>query len=156
MKNFDHQTSRYVDQVIGAFFLVRKKVFFKLNGFDKRFFLFFEEVDFSLRVYNHGYKSFYNTNVKCLHQGGVSTNQFQIGRDFNYHKHKIVYSNKNFNFFITSLLILTTLTFELVSRFIKFFLIQASYKKIKLLFITYYYLIRWLLVKKDYKINYEN
>jgi N-acetylglucosaminyl-diphospho-decaprenol L-rhamnosyltransferase len=156
MKGFDHQTSRFVDQVIGAFFLVRKKIFFKLNGFDERFFLFFEEVDFSLRVYNLGYKSFYNTNVKCFHHGGISTGQFQIGRDFNYHKHKIIYSSKNFNFFITSILILITFTLELTARFIKIVFIRFSYHNLKCLFLSHYYLIRWLFLKKNYQINHEN
>jgi len=150
MRDFNHQTSRYVDQVIGAFFMVRKKIFFKLNGFDERFFLFFEDVDFSLRVYNQGYKSFYNANIKCFHRGGVSTDNNIISRDFNYHQNKIKYFIKHYNFFLTSSLILITFTLELFSRFIKTFSMIYPYENLKKLFITYYYLLRWLLFKKNY------
>jgi GT2 family glycosyltransferase len=45
-----------VDQVIGAFFVVRRTVFEQLQGFDERFFVYFEEVDFSLRARRAGYQ----------------------------------------------------------------------------------------------------
>lgn len=42
--------SRPVDQVIGAFFLVRRSLFDRLEGFDERYFLYYEEVDFCMRA----------------------------------------------------------------------------------------------------------
>ena len=42
--------SRVVDQVIGAFFLVRRELFSRLGGFDERYFLYYEEVDFARRA----------------------------------------------------------------------------------------------------------
>ena len=50
LKGFDHLTSCKVDLVIGAFFLVRRDLFSELGGFDERFFVYFEEVDFTLRA----------------------------------------------------------------------------------------------------------
>ena len=41
MSDFDHRTTRYVDQVMGSFFLVRSEVFIALQGFDERFFVYF-------------------------------------------------------------------------------------------------------------------
>ena len=51
--------SRDVDQIIGAFFLVRRALFEALSGFDPRFFVYFEEVDFSLRARHAGFRSYY-------------------------------------------------------------------------------------------------
>ena len=51
--------SREVDQIIGAFFLVRRTLFEALGGFDPRFFVYFEEVDFSLRARQAGFRSYY-------------------------------------------------------------------------------------------------
>ena len=149
MRDFDHKTSRYVDQVIGAFFLIRKKVFIKLNGFDERFFLFYEEVDLSLRAYNHGFKSFYNANVKCLHYGGGSTTKYKFLRDLNYHKNKIIYAIKHFNVFQVSFLIAVTFTIELVARILKCLLIEFSYTNFKNTLLTYYSLLRFFLFKKN-------
>jgi GT2 family glycosyltransferase len=146
MRDFDHKTSKYVDQIIGAFFFIRKKVFLKLKGFDEKFFLFFEEVDLSLRAYNFGYNSFYNADVSCFHQGGVSTSKNQIIRDLNYHKHKIIYAKKHFGFLQTIGIIAITFTFELVARFIKC-VMKFSYDDLKILFKTYYYLLEWVLFK---------
>lgn len=42
--------SRFVDQVIGAFFLVRRELFVSLGGFDTQYFIYYEEVDFAARA----------------------------------------------------------------------------------------------------------
>jgi N-acetylglucosaminyl-diphospho-decaprenol L-rhamnosyltransferase len=54
-----------VDQVIGAFFLVRRTLFETLNGFDERFFVYFEEVDLSYRARQKGYSSYFL--AQCLY-----------------------------------------------------------------------------------------
>ena len=43
MQQWTHDTTQYVDQVIGAFFLIRQPLFESLGGFDQRFFVYFEE-----------------------------------------------------------------------------------------------------------------
>jgi GT2 family glycosyltransferase len=58
-------TSRTVDQVIGAFFLVRRPLFDQLGGFDERYFLYYEEVDFARRALAAGWAS-YHAHEACL------------------------------------------------------------------------------------------
>jgi hypothetical protein len=43
-----HDETRTVDQVMGAFFFVRCGVFGVLGGFDERFFVYCEDLDFSM------------------------------------------------------------------------------------------------------------
>jgi N-acetylglucosaminyl-diphospho-decaprenol L-rhamnosyltransferase len=50
MTDWDHLQSSLVDMVIGAFMFMRKKVFEKNGYFDERFFVYYEEVDFSKRL----------------------------------------------------------------------------------------------------------
>ena len=45
-----HDETRTVDQVMGAFFFVRRSVFEVLGGFDERFFVYYEDLDFSVRA----------------------------------------------------------------------------------------------------------
>jgi len=73
MTDWDHKTSRAVDQVMGAFFLVRGSVFRALSGFDERFFVFYEDVDFSLRARRQGFSSFYLSDARAYHREGGST-----------------------------------------------------------------------------------
>jgi hypothetical protein len=60
MKEFDHLSYKEVDQVMGAFFLVPNELFKVLKGFDERFFVYFEEVDFCYRAKNLDAKLFLN------------------------------------------------------------------------------------------------
>ena len=46
MVDWDHLSSRKVEQLIGAFFMVKRLLFDNLGGFDERFFVYYEEVDF--------------------------------------------------------------------------------------------------------------
>ncbi|MEU5891685.1 glycosyltransferase family 2 protein [Streptomyces sp. NPDC047461] len=64
-----------VDQVIGAFFLLRRSLFDQLSGFDERYFLYFEETDLALRACQRGRCSYYLHQAKVHHIGQVSSAQ---------------------------------------------------------------------------------
>ncbi len=53
----------------GAFMLVKTSTAQKIAGFDERFFLHFEDVDFSLRLHRQG-EIIYAPQVKVVHAGG--------------------------------------------------------------------------------------
>ncbi|MBU0742290.1 glycosyltransferase family 2 protein [bacterium] len=72
---WDHGESRDVDQVMGAYFMVRQGVFDELNGFDERFFMYFEEVDFCFRANTLGWRTRYLAEASALHHGRVSSDQ---------------------------------------------------------------------------------
>ena len=57
-KNWDKRTPIEVDAVPGAAFMISKDLFYKIGGFDEKFFLYFEENDISKRVRSLGYKIF--------------------------------------------------------------------------------------------------
>jgi N-acetylglucosaminyl-diphospho-decaprenol L-rhamnosyltransferase len=65
--------SRPVDQVIGAFFLVRRDLFARLGGFDTRYFVYYEEVDFSLRALREGFGSYFLKEATVQHTANVSS-----------------------------------------------------------------------------------
>jgi GT2 family glycosyltransferase len=144
MRDFDHKDSIFVDQIIGAFFLIRKEVFLKLNGFDERFFLYFEEVDLSLRSFRYGYKSFYNSKIKCFHKGGVSTDNDKVSRQKNYLISRIMYAKKHFLSRDYVMTLIITLFFEFIARFF-YSLYKFSLKEFKILFLSYFYFYKWLL-----------
>lgn len=71
-----------VDQVIGAFFLVRRPLFTELNGFDERYFLYLEDVDFALRAREAGRPSYYLRQARVHHAENVSSSQLGPWRHY--------------------------------------------------------------------------
>lgn len=116
MSEWDHATTRQVDQVIGAFFLIRRHVFEALRGFDERFFVYFEEVDLSYRAKQLGWSSVYFAGAQAFHAGGGTSRQVKAKRLFYSLRSRILYSYKHFNLFLASAVLLTTLFVEPLSR----------------------------------------
>ncbi len=116
MSEWDHVCDRRVDQVIGAFFFVRRSIFEKLDGFDERFFVYFEEVDFSYRASLEGWFSAFLGTSKAYHSGGGTSNQVKAKRLFYSLRSRILYSFKHFSFFGASSVLFVTIFFEPISR----------------------------------------
>jgi len=96
MDDWDHETSKVVDQVIGAFFFIRRSIFETVGGFDERFFVYFEEVDLSLKVKKSGLDSCYLVDTKAFHVGGGSSSKVKAHRLFYSLRSRILYGFKNF------------------------------------------------------------
>lgn len=108
--------SRAVDQVIGAFFLIRKAVFDQCKGFDERFFVYFEEVDLALRAKQAGYRSYYLANVSAFHAGGGLSGQVKARRLFYSLRSRIYYAQKHYNPIALAILVFGTFTVEPLVR----------------------------------------
>ncbi len=118
MGRVECERSREVDQVIGAFFLVRRQLFELNGGFDERFFVYFEEVDFSLRARQKGYSSYYLADTLLYHSGGRSSENVRDKRLFYSLRSRIQYGFKNFTLSEAVGLLMLTLTIELIARFV--------------------------------------
>ena len=119
MTDFDHLTSRDVDQVIGAFFLVRRSVFECLNGFDERFFVYFEELDFSLRARQAGWRTWYLAEAVAFHKGGGTSEQVKAHRLFYSLRSRFLYAFKHFSPIQAWIVLVAGLVIEPISRLIR-------------------------------------
>lgn len=113
---WDHKDSRYVDQVMGAYFLVRKSLFQYLGGFDERFFVYFEEVDFSLQARRSGWMTYFLASAQCFHRGCGTTDQIKARRLFYSLHSRILYAFKNMGKAQAWGLLLATLFIEPLTR----------------------------------------
>lgn len=129
MLDWDHKTSSYVDQVIGAFFLTRRELFNELNGFDETFFVYYEEMDFSFRASLMGYKSYYETSINAYHYGGGTTENIKSQRIFYSLRSRIQYSIKHMNFFGVIICVFSTLLIEMISRTVFLSISKSSYSQ---------------------------
>ncbi len=70
IKFFKKLTGRYhkIDALIGGHFLISKKLFNKLDGFDEQYFLFHEDIDLSLKIRREGKYIFCDSKVAVIHK----------------------------------------------------------------------------------------
>ena len=122
MIHWDHATTRDVDHVIGAFFLVRRTVFDALGGFDERFFVYLEDLDFSLRAHQAGWRSVYLIETQAVHTGGGASHQVKALRLFYSLRSRLQYGFKHFSSFEAGFLLFLTLALEPLARLIFVFL----------------------------------
>lgn len=139
MIEWDHMKSKIVDQVMGAYFLVRHSLFKELGGFDERFFVYFEEVDFSLQAYKAGWKSAFLSGSKAYHKGGGTSDQVKAKRLFYSLRSRILYGYKHFKWLTATILMLLTLFIEPWTRLI-WNIIKGSIKELAEMFKAYFLL----------------
>lgn len=140
MSDWDHKTSRYVDQVMGAFMFMRRTVFKKVGYFDEQFFVYSEELDFSKRLSEIGGKSYFNANITAIHSGEGTTQSVKAYRLFLNLKSRLLYARKHFKRSGYLLAWFGTYFIEPFSRtFFLFF--SGKFKEIKSVFRGYKMLI---------------
>lgn len=118
MTDWDHKKSRFVDQVMGAFMFMPNQVFVKNGYFDEQFFVYYEELDFSLRVINNGGKIFYNADIKAIHSGKGTTESVKSFRLYLNLTSRIKYAKKYFSYGGFLLVYISTFSVEFFSRLI--------------------------------------
>jgi GT2 family glycosyltransferase len=118
-EEWDHLQSRQIEHVIGAYFLTRHALFVQLGGFDERFFVYYEDVDLSLRASRAGWSSYYLASAQCYHACGGSSRQVKARRLFYILQSRIFYAFKNFGTWNAIGLLLATLFIEPVSRLVR-------------------------------------
>jgi N-acetylglucosaminyl-diphospho-decaprenol L-rhamnosyltransferase len=72
---FDHQNSREVNWLYGAFMLARRAVVEKVGGVPEDYFLFAEDLDFCFLVKQAGFKIRFFAGAKIVHKGNQSAGQ---------------------------------------------------------------------------------
>lgn len=118
MKQWDHLETREVDQVIGAFMLVRRSLFERLGGYDERFFVYMEDLDLSLRMSRLGYRSMYLASAKARHKGGQTARRVQAESLFFVLRSRIQYAFKHFGALRGSVVAACALGMEPLSRLV--------------------------------------
>jgi GT2 family glycosyltransferase len=119
MTDWDHTSNRQVDHVIGAFYMVRRSLFDALGGFDERFFVYLEDLDFSLRANERGWGSAYLVEARAHHVGGGTSRQIKARRLFYALRSRIAFVNKHFGFAGATGLTLATLLVEPFPRLLR-------------------------------------
>jgi hypothetical protein len=70
MNDFDHKNTREVDWIQGSAILTSRTLVEKIGQMDKRFKMYFEDMDWCRRVWEAGYKVVYYPTAKMYHYHG--------------------------------------------------------------------------------------
>lgn len=68
MKDFDHHSTRPVDWVLGAAMVVRDEVVEELGMFDDRYFMYLEDADWCMRMWEAGWPVYYVHDIVIQHR----------------------------------------------------------------------------------------
>lgn len=83
------------DWISGAALIIKRDIFNKINGFDEKFFMYFEDIDLCKRVKDLGYKVMVFPKIAVIHLGGKSLNKFSKRKEY-YYKSQDYYYKKHY------------------------------------------------------------
>lgn len=109
---YDYSKAGYVDQVMGAAFLIRRETWNEVGALDEGFFTLFEEVDYCKRVFKKGWKTYFTPAAQVMHVRAASFNQLiGLSRTWPWMMSSLHYARKHFGVVVwLGLLLLTPLT----------------------------------------------
>lgn len=118
MRDWAHDEDRFVDHVIGAFYLVRTEEFRALGGFDERFFVYLEDLDLSLRYSRRGQRCLFLAAPPSYHKGGGISERARAVRLLYATRSRIIYAFKHFPRWQAWLHLVATWVFEPAARLV--------------------------------------
>lgn len=136
LKDWDKKHAKEVDVVPGTAFLISKKVFEQVGGFDEKFFLYFEEYDLADRLRELGLKLFIIPDAKISHSWGKSTERSDKNISDIFSQSRYYYFKKHFgtlSAFVVNLLTsfskadLLFIVIVLFGAFLRFYRIQQNF-----------------------------
>jgi N-acetylglucosaminyl-diphospho-decaprenol L-rhamnosyltransferase len=102
MADFDHLASRDIEQPLGACVVVRREEYLTMGGLDPVLSLFFNDVDFCLRLRQRGRKVRYLVDAVVMHHQGASTKKKdeEFGNPL-WHRNRLSFYRKHHGLFGT-------------------------------------------------------
>lgn len=95
MTEWDHAEDRPVDQVMGAFLMIRRPLLAALGGFEERFFVYYEDVDLCRRAREAGFAVRHVAGAVIGHAGQGTTRQARAHRLFYILRARVQYAAKH-------------------------------------------------------------
>lgn len=86
-----------VPYIHGAAFLIKKEVIDKVGGWPECYFLYYEELDWSLKIRRLGYELWYEPKCAVFHTGSASIGLNSPLKVFYMTRNRMVFANRNFS-----------------------------------------------------------
>ena len=92
--------------------------------------MYFEDLDFSLRSNEYGFKSYYLATAQIYHKGGGTSEKIKAERLFYILRSKLIFCKKHFSALSFLLIFLVTILFEPVARIFGAFF-KGSFQEVR-------------------------
>jgi O-antigen biosynthesis protein len=89
------EDKRFIEVLAGACFFIRKKVYEEIGGFDKRFFMYGEDIDLSYQLSKRGYRIAYQSDIDIVHFKGKSSSKIKWSYHSAFYNAMLIYWKKN-------------------------------------------------------------
>jgi len=90
MLDFDHESERAVDWVLGGAMLVRRQARERIGPLDERFFLYFEDIDWCYRMWQAGWEVLYTPAARFVHGHRRASAKGAFRREFWFHMGSLI------------------------------------------------------------------
>ncbi|MBN2735777.1 MAG: glycosyltransferase family 2 protein [Spirochaetales bacterium] len=134
-----------VNAVTGAFVMVRDQALNEVGLFDERFFFYAEDIDWSKRFWNKGWKVIYFPLVRAIHYGGQSSSVAPIQYRLQMLKADIQYIEKYFSIKKQYLFYIFLIIHHFIRVFASAIVLYMNNKNRK--FLTYFKKREWICLK---------
>jgi GT2 family glycosyltransferase len=100
MDDFDHQTSRPVDWILGGCMLARRSAMERTGPMDERFFLYFEDVDWCYRMWQAGFEVQYTPDARFMHHHRRDSAAGKFSKSFWFHLGSLISFYEKWGMFV--------------------------------------------------------
>jgi GT2 family glycosyltransferase len=118
--NGQYNISRATSGSHGCAMLVKKEVADKTGMFPEKFFLYYEEWDWSARIEKAGYKIWYTADANIYHKESISVGKSNPIKVYYHTRNRILYMRRNTNLFQLTVFSLFFTFFSMPKSIIKF------------------------------------
>lgn len=115
-----HDTQTDVDFATGCCVLIRREIFEKVGFFDDRYFLYLEDLDFSVRVKRAGFRIIYEPKAVVWHKNAQSSGSGSALHEYFFTRNRLLFGMLYSNF---------RTKFALLREGLKFFLNGSTWKR---------------------------
>jgi hypothetical protein len=86
-----------VGHTLGATMFMRREAILQTGLFDEQFFMYCEEIDWSVRIHEAGWRIYCQPNAHIVHLGGQSTKQIRVESLVNLWKSRLLFYAKHYS-----------------------------------------------------------
>lgn len=123
-------TAGYTNGAHGCAMMVKKEVADKTGMFPEKFFLYYEEWDWSMRILNAGYKIYYEPSAVIYHKESMSVGKESLLKEYYLSRNRILFMRRNCNAFQLAVFTVFYCCFTLPKTIISY-LIAGKFSRLK-------------------------
>ena len=97
MGNLDENETNEIEILPGAYLMVGRTAYNQVGGLDESYFMYGEDIDFSWRIIQAGFKNYYLPSTRIVHYKGESTKKGSMNYVYTFYNAMAIFARKYFS-----------------------------------------------------------